>query len=76
MLFRSDRVEGVIKYWLKHPREPVDDNLKHYIANEAPNLSVYGVRPNLFEHVGAYSSNVQKSTGVVEHSSVEFIPLL
>jgi len=76
MLFRSDRIDGVSQYLVDHAREPIDDNLRNYMRDYTPGLGVYGVRPNLFEHVGAYSSNKEKSTGIVEHSSVEFVPLL
>jgi hypothetical protein len=75
MLFRSDRIDPVIDYLKKHAREPIDDNLRHYIKQEAQWLGVYAARPNLFEHVGAYSSNPEKSTGQLEHASLEFIPL-
>lgn len=76
MLFRSNELDGVIGYWLEHSREPVDDNLREYLKNVRPDLSVFAVRPNLFEHVGAFSSNAEKSTGVVEHRSLDFVPLL
>jgi len=76
MLFKSSEIDGVIHYWRSHSREPVDDNLRNYIKEERPDLSVYALRPNLFQHVGAYSSNAEKSFGIVEHESIEFIPLL
>jgi hypothetical protein len=76
MLFRSDRIDGVIRYLSDHPREPIDDNLRNYLKDFQPNLGVYAVRPNLFEHVGAYSSNKEKSTGQIEHASLDFVPLL
>lgn len=72
MLFRSDMLPGVIKYWRTHANEPVDDNLKFYRRDYLPDHKIYAVRPNLFEHVGAYSSNWQKSTGYVEHVSLDF----
>jgi hypothetical protein len=76
MLFRSDRIPGIISYWRSHAGEPVDDNLRNYRENVTPNLYIYAARPNLFEHIGAYSSNPQKSTGVIEHQSIDFVPLL
>merc|ERR1712048_1552115 len=72
MLFRSDMLPGIINYWRTHASEPVDDNLRNYREAETPDHFVYAVRPNLFEHVGAYSSNPQKSTGIVEHTSLDF----
>jgi hypothetical protein len=74
MLFRYDRIDGVINYLRAHPKEPIDDNLRFYMKNIAPNLVVYPIRPNLFEHVGAYSSNPAKSHGTVEHTSLDFEP--
>lgn len=74
MLFKTDRVDPLIGYWRDHAGEPIDDNLRNFMKDTAPNLSVYAVRPNLFEHVGAYSSNAEKSTGVVEHTSLDFVP--
>jgi hypothetical protein len=76
MLFRSDRIDPVINYLMQHGREPIDDNLRNYIKDQAPSLGIYAVRPNLFEHVGAYSSNPQKSTGTLEHVSLDFVPLV
>jgi len=76
MLFRSDMLPGIISYWRSHPAEPVDDNLRHYREKITPDFFIYAARPNLFQHVGAYSSNPQKSTGHVEHESIEFSPLL
>ena len=76
MLFRSDRIDGVIQYLSEHAREPIDDNLRNYMRDYTPGMGVYAVRPNLFEHVGAYSSNKEKSTGIVEHRSLDFVPLL
>jgi hypothetical protein len=76
MLFRSDRIPGIISYWRSHPGEPVDDNLRNYREHVTPDLSIYAARPNLFEHIGAYSSNPQKSTGTIEHQSIDFVPLL
>jgi len=76
MLFRSDRLPGVVNYWRTHSSEPVDDNLREYRSKITPNLFIYAARPNLFEHIGAYSSNPQKSTGVIEHQSIDFVPLL
>lgn len=73
MLFRSDMLPGIIRYWRTHASEPVDDNLRNYRKDFTPNHWVYAVRPNLFEHVGAYSSNPQKSTGIVEHHSLDFV---
>lgn len=72
MLFRSDMLPGIIRYWRTHAAEPVDDNLREYRKQFTPNHWVYAMRPNLFEHVGAYSSNYQKSTGFVEHQSLDF----
>jgi len=72
MLFRSDMLPGIIRYWRTHASEPVDDNLRNYRKEFTPNHWVYAMRPNLFEHVGAYSSNYQKSTGYVEHQSLDF----
>jgi len=74
MLFRSDRVDDLITYFRAHPKEPIDDNLRFFMKNLRPDLFVYAARPNLFEHVGAYSSNPAKSTGAVEHQSLDFIP--
>jgi len=71
MLFPSNRLGGVINFWRTHPSEPVDDNLVNYMKQDG-GLKVYATRPNLFQHVGAYSSNPDKSTGIVEHLSVEF----
>jgi hypothetical protein len=76
MLFRSDNLPGIINYWRTHPGEPVDDNLRHYREKVTPNMFIYAARPNLFEHIGAYSSNPQKSTGVIEHQSIDFVPLM
>jgi len=76
MLFRSDLIPGIISYWRMHPHEPIDDNLKAYRDQYTPDRYIYAARPNLFEHVGAYSSNPQKSKGVVEHQSLDFLPLL
>merc|ERR1711918_198622 len=30
MLFRSDMLPGIIRYWRTHASEPVDDNLRNY----------------------------------------------
>lgn len=74
MLFKSSRVSGIIDYWREHSREPIDDNLRNYLRDYTPELQIYAIMPNLVEHVGAYSSNKEKSTGVVEHTSLNFIP--
>merc|ERR1712146_860980 len=74
MLFRSHMVSGVIDYWREYSHEPIDDNLRMYRENHTPDLQIYAIRPNLFEHAGAYSSNKEKSTGTVEHTSLDFVP--
>merc|ERR1712070_549515 len=74
MLFKSSNVAGIIEYWREHSREPIDDNLRNYLKDYAPEQKIYAMNPNLFEHVGAYSSNKEKSTGIVEHTSINFIP--
>lgn len=72
MLFKSSDVGGVADYWKTHATEPVDDNLREYM--KMVNLGAYAVRPSIFQHVGAYSSNPDKSTGIVEHTAVEWSP--
>eukprot|EP00300_Choanocystis_sp_HF-7_P036321 c52164_g1_i1.p1 GENE.c52164_g1_i1~~c52164_g1_i1.p1 ORF type:complete len:339 (+),score=70.16 c52164_g1_i1:1-1017(+) len=74
MLFKSEDAPALIEFWRRHANEPIDDNLRHFLESERKDKFVYAVRPNLFEHVGSYSSNPQKSTGRVEHVSLEFKP--
>lgn len=72
MLFKSENVRGVGEYWRQHATEPVDDNLVKYMREGGHPDKVYATWPNLIEHVGAYSSNPDKSTGLVEHESAWF----
>jgi hypothetical protein len=72
MLFKSENVRGVGEYWRQHATEPVDDNLVKYMREGGHPDKVYATWPNLIEHVGAYSSNPDKSTGIVEHESAWF----
>lgn len=74
MLFKREHLPLLIEFLRVHPNEPIDDNLRHFLESERRDLSVYALRPNLFDHVGAFSSNAQKSTGKVEHTSLDFVP--
>jgi len=73
MLFDSRRVPALVDYELMHPNEPVDDNIRDFVRQN-PDNAIYSMVPNPFEHVGRFSSNPEKSTGVTEHKSLSFVP--
>jgi len=74
MLFNSRRIPELVAYELAHPQNPLDDNIRDFVKQDPNGRAIYAMVPNPFEHVGAYSSNPDKSTGRVEHRSLEFIP--
>jgi hypothetical protein len=73
MLFDSRRVPALVEYEMTHPNQPVDDNIRDFVRQH-PDQSIYAMVPNPFEHVGRFSSNPEKSTGVTEHRSLNFVP--
>lgn len=74
MLFNSAWITDLAAYEFEHTDLPVDDNIREYVRGDPSAHPVYAVVPNLFEHVGAFSSNPEKSTGAVEHRSLNFEP--
>lgn len=74
MLFKSSAIPELVAYELQYPQNPLDDNIRDFVRTNRDAHSVYAMIPNPFEHVGAYSSNPDKSTGVVEHRSLFFEP--
>mmetsp|Transcript_4189 Transcript_4189/g.5818 ORF Transcript_4189/g.5818 Transcript_4189/m.5818 type:complete len:117 (+) Transcript_4189:2-352(+) len=74
MLFRSDHLPELLQYEYNHPDLPVDDNIRDYSRLDPSTRAVYAITPNLFEHVGRFSSNPEKSSSEVEHVSINFVP--
>lgn len=72
MLFNSKMIPELVAYELQFPQNPLDDNIRDFIRRDRDAFPVYSMIPNPFEHVGAYSSNPDKSTGTVEHRSLFF----
>jgi dienelactone hydrolase len=73
MLFRSDRLLDMLLYETLHPTMPVDDNIRDF-SRDDESRGIYAMVPNGFEHIGRYSSNPEKSSETVEHTSVYFVP--
>jgi hypothetical protein len=73
MLFRSDKLLDLLLYESTHSQFPIDDNIRDY-AREESSRGIYAMTPNLFEHVGRFSSNPEKSSERVEHTSINFVP--
>jgi len=73
MLFRSDKLLDLLLYETLHSNLPIDDNIRDF-SREDDSRGVYPVDPNLFEHIGRYSSNPEKSSNTVEHTSINFVP--
>jgi hypothetical protein len=74
MLFDSRRVPELVEFEFQHPDEPIDDNIRDFIKLKPDERVVYSMVPNPFEHVGRFSSNPEKSTGITEHRSLNFVP--
>jgi hypothetical protein len=74
MLFRSNKLGELLAYEHAHPNLPVDDNIRDFVRSRPDEYPVLAMVPNPFEHVGRYSSNPEKSTGVEEHKSLYFEP--
>ncbi len=74
MLFNSKHIDALVAYELSHPENPIDDNIRDFVRADRKAHPVYAMVPNPFEHVGAYSSNPEKSKGIVEHHSLYFEP--
>jgi hypothetical protein len=74
MLFNSKRIPELVAYELQNPQNPIDDNIRDFVRADKDARSVFAMIPNPFQHVGAFSSNPEKSTGTVEHRSLYFEP--
>jgi len=74
MMFRSNRIGDLLEYERANPTLPVDDNIRDFVRANPDTYPVLAMVPNPFEHVGRYSSNPEKSTGVEEHKSLMFEP--
>eukprot|EP00298_Acanthocystis_sp_HF-20_P010112 c18683_g2_i1.p1 GENE.c18683_g2_i1~~c18683_g2_i1.p1 ORF type:complete len:334 (-),score=81.02 c18683_g2_i1:42-1043(-) len=74
MLFRSDKLLDLLIYESSHSQFPIDDNIRDYSREEEETRGIYAITPNLFEHVGRFSSNPEKSSDKVEHTSLSFLP--
>jgi len=74
MLFNSKHIDALVAYELGHPENPLDDNIRDFVRADRKAHPVYAMVPNPFEHIGAYSSNPEKSKGIVEHHSLYFEP--
>lgn len=74
MLFRSDKLLDLLMYETSHPNMPIDDNIRDYSREAPESRQIFAIIPNVFEHVGIYSSNPEKTRDVIEHQSINFVP--